>query len=186
MIAMTSNPDMLSEKPVGSQLLYDGKIVHLYLDTVELPNGRQAKREVIRHIGAVAIVPIDAAGQVILVRQFRHAAGRILLEIPAGTLNKDEDPDLAAMRELQEETGYKAEHLRRIGGLYTAPGYTSEYIHLYIATGLTESALDKDEDEFIEVERMPLQSALNLIRTGQIADGKSISGLLLAKDMMSV
>jgi len=183
---MTSKPDMLSEKPVDSQLIYDGKIVHLYQDTVELPNGRQAKREVVRHVGAVAIVPIDATGKVILVRQFRHAAGRVLLEIPAGTLNPNEDPTAAAMRELQEETGYKAENMRRIGGLFTAPGYTSEFIHLYLATNLSESPLDKDEDEFIELERMPLQNALNLIRTGQIADGKSISGLLLAKDILSV
>src|SRR5258708_18604116 len=108
MIVMTSQPDMLSEKPVKSELLYDGKIVHLYLDTVELPNGRQAKREVVKHIGAVANVPIDAAGKVILVRQFRPAAGRILLEIPAGTLNKDEDPDAWPVRALQQEKGYKA------------------------------------------------------------------------------
>src|SRR5260370_6136646 len=129
MITMTSQPDMLSEKPVKSELLYDGKIVHLYLDTVELPNGRQAKREVIKHIGAVAIVPIDAAGKVILVRQFRHAAGRILLEIPAGTLNKDEDPDVCAMRELQEETGYKAEHMRRIGGPQYPAGPSNQDNH---------------------------------------------------------
>lgn len=185
-MASNPNPDPLSEKSVSSQMLYDGKIVHLYLDIVELPNGKQAKREVVRHVGAVAMVPIDAAGNVILVRQFRHAAGRILLEVPAGTLNPGEDPDVCAARELQEETGFKPGHLRKLGGIYTAPGYTSEYIHLYLATDLVQSSLDKDEDEFIEVERMPLQQALNLIRTGQIADGKSISALLLAKDVMSI
>jgi ADP-ribose pyrophosphatase len=176
--------DSLTETLQSSEQIYDGKIVHLYVDTVKLPNGKSAKREIIRHVGAVALVPIDKDGNVILVRQFRHAAGKILLEIPAGTLNKGEDPDLCAARELQEETGYKPGRLQRIGGIYTAPGYTSEFIYLYLATDLIESTLNKDEDEFIETERMPLKNALKLIKSGEIADGKSVSGLLLAKDIL--
>src|SRR5438034_7235645 len=114
--------DKLSERLISSEQIYDGRIVHLYVDTVELPNGKTARREIVRHSGAVAIVPIDQDGRVIMVRQYRHAAGRILLEIPAGTLGKAEDPDLCAVRELQEETGYKPGHLQKIGGIFVAPG----------------------------------------------------------------
>src|SRR5262245_23822073 len=109
--------DKLTERLIGSELIYDGRIVHLYVDSVELPDGKTARREIVRHGGAVAIVPIDRDGRVILVRQYRHAAGRIMLEIPAGTLGKNEDPDLCAARELQEETGYKPGKLRKIGGI---------------------------------------------------------------------
>src|SRR2546421_610982 len=128
----------LIEKLVESKLIYNGRIVHLYVDTVELPNGKRAQREIVRHTGAVAIVPIDSDGNVVMVRQYRHAAGRVLLEIPAGTLNPGEDPDLCAGRELQEETGYKPGKLRRIGGIHLAPGYSTEFIHLYVATQLVE------------------------------------------------
>src|SRR5262249_22746058 len=160
----------LTEKPISSELIYDGRIVHLYVDTVQLPNGKTAKREVIRHIGAVALVPFDADGNIIMVRQYRHPLGRILLEIPAGILNPNEDPDVCAARELQEETGYKPGKLDRLGGIYLAPGYSSEYIHLYVATQLIESRLDMDEDEFLELVRLPMTEALNRIGTGEIAD----------------
>jgi ADP-ribose pyrophosphatase len=176
--------DALTEKPISSDLIYDGRVVHLYVDTVQLPNGKTAKREVIRHVGAVALVPIDSSGNIVMVRQYRHPLGRILLEIPAGTLNPNEDPDLCAVRELQEETGYKPGHLEKLGGIYLAPGYSSEFIHLYIATELSESRLNMDEDEFIEIVRLPLQEALKRIGTGEIADSKTISALLLAKDRL--
>ncbi len=176
--------DTLSEKLISSQLIYDGRVVHLYVDTVQLPNGKTAKRELIRHVGAVALIPFDADGNVVMVRQYRHPLGRILLEIPAGTLNPNEDPDVCAVRELQEETGYKPGHLERIGGIYLAPGYSSEYIHLYIATELSESRLAMDEDEFIEIVRLPLNEALKRIETGEIADSKTISALLLVKQRL--
>ena len=115
---------------------------------------------------------------VLLVRQFRAAAGKILLEIPAGTLNPGEVPLSCALRELQEETGFRADKLDPLGGIYTAPGYTTEFIHLFYATGLSESRLDQDADEFIEVERVPFTQALAMIDSGDIADGKSVSGLL--------
>ncbi len=179
------NPDKLTEKLVNSEMIYDGRIVHLYADTVQLPNGHTARREVVRHSGAVAIVPIDSKGNVILVRQYRHAAGRILLEIPAGTLNKGEAPDLCAAREMQEETGYKPGYLQRIGGIFVAPGYTSEFIHLYLATGLSASRLDMDADEFIEVEHLPFEEVVRRIKAGEIVDGKTVSGVLLARDILS-
>lgn len=176
--------DALSEKLISSELIYDGRVVHLYVDTVQLPNGKTAKRELIRHVGAVALIPFDADGNVVMVRQYRHPLGRILLEIPAGTLNPNEDPDVCAVRELQEETGYKPGRLEKIGGIYLAPGYSSEYIYLYIATELSDSRLAMDEDEFIEIVRLPLEEALKRIGTGEIADSKTISALLLAKERL--
>ncbi len=181
---MSPAPDQLTERLVSSEQIYDGRIVHLYIDTVQLPNGKVARREVVRHSGAVAIVPIDKNGNVILVRQYRHAAGRILLEVPAGTLHKDEDPDVCAVRELQEETGFKPGHLQKIGAMYTAPGYTSELIHLYLATDLSDSRLVMDEDEFIEVLHLPMQEVMNRIASGEIRDGKTLSAVLLARDIL--
>ena len=174
--------DKLTEKMVKSEQIYDGKIVHLYVDEVQLPNGKTAKRELVRHNGAVAIVPVHSDGRVTLVRQYRHAAGRVLLEIPAGTLNPTENPEVCAVRELQEETGYKPGKLEKLGGIFVAPGYTTEFIHLSMATDLSVSPLALDEDEFIEIETMSFEQALDLIRSGEIVDGKSISGLMLAKD----
>lgn len=176
-----ATPGKLTETIISSEVIYDGRIVHLYKETVRLPNGENATREVIKHAGAVAIVPIDANGNVVMVRQYRLPTRRVLLEIPAGTLNPGEDPLACAVRELQEETGYKPGHLERLGGIYTAPGYTSEFIHLFLATDLLESRLSPDADEFLELERFPFSEALRLIDTGEIADGKTISGLLLAQ-----
>jgi ADP-ribose pyrophosphatase len=176
---MTS--DSLEEKTLESKLIYDGRVVHLHLDTVQLPNGKTALREVVRHNGAVAVVPIDRDGNVILVQQYRHPAGRVLLEIPAGTLYVGEDPDICVERELQEETGYKPGKIIRLGGIFLAPGYSTEYIHLYLATDLVESRLDMDEDEFIEVERLPLAEIYQRIAHGEIADSKTICAMTLAR-----
>jgi len=185
-MACTSHPPLLvlegemnmEEITLRTTPVYDGRIVKLDLLDVRLPDGKEARREIIRHPGAVAIVAIDPAGNVLLVKQFRAAAGKILLEIPAGTLNPGEVPLSCALRELQEETGFRAEKLEPLGGIYTAPGYTTEFIHLFYATGLSESKLDQDADEFIEVERVSLAEALAMIDRGDIADGKSVSGLL--------
>jgi ADP-ribose pyrophosphatase len=174
-------PGELTENIISSELLYDGRIVHLYRETVRLPNGEVATREVVKHAGAVAIVPIDAEGNVLMVRQYRLPTRRTLLEIPAGTLEPEEAPLICAARELQEETGYKPGHLEQLGGIYTAPGYTSEFIHLFLATDLTESRLAPDADEFLQLVRLPFSETLRLINTGEIADGKTISGLLLAQ-----
>jgi ADP-ribose pyrophosphatase len=169
------------EKQLESTQLYDGRVVKLYVDVVELPNGKTAKREVIRHPGAVAIVPITAEGKIILIRQFRYAAGRAMLEIPAGTLEPGEDPDLCAERELQEEIGQSAKRLEKLGGIFLAPGYSSEYIHLYLAQDLYESRLEADEDEFITASEYTFEQALAFVTSGQIADAKTITSLYLAQ-----
>jgi len=178
--------DGLTETTLSSDLIYDGRVVHLYVETVRLPNGSTAKRDVIKHIGAVAIVAFDADGKMLLVRQYRQAARRILLEIPAGTLEPGEAPLACAIRELQEETGYKPGKIESLGGIFPAPGYTSEFIHLFLATDLTESRLALDEDEFIEVLHLSVADTLKLIASGEIADAKSISGILLAQQRASV
>jgi ADP-ribose diphosphatase len=168
----------MEEVTLKTTPIYEGRIVKLDLLDVRLPDGKEAKREIIRHPGAVAMVALDPQKKVLLVRQFRAAAGKTLLEIPAGTLNLNETPLACAQRELQEETGYRAENFEPLGGIYTAPGYTTEFIHLFYATGLSESRLAHDDDEFIEVERVTMSEALAMIDRGDIADGKSVAGLL--------
>jgi ADP-ribose pyrophosphatase len=170
----------LTEKLLTSEPAYLGKLINLYVDMVELPNGHQSEREIVRHPGAVAMVPIKEDGQVIMIRQYRHAARSVLLEIPAGTLDGDEDPRDAASRELQEEIGCKPGRLEPLGREFTAPGYTTEMIHLFLATGLETSHLEHDTDEFIEVVTLPLEEALRRVYAGEINDGKTMLGLLLA------
>lgn len=169
----------MQETIISTRSIYDGRIVKLDLHEVELPNGEHSQREVIRHSGAVAVVALDG-DNVLLVRQFRLPAAKVLLEIPAGTLEPGEDPLACAERELQEETGYKPGGLEAMGGFFVAPGYTSEFIHLFIATQLSESRLRGDADEFIETVRLSFSDALALIEKGEIVDGKTITGLLRA------
>jgi ADP-ribose pyrophosphatase len=170
----------LNEQILNSELVFDGHLVKLYVETIRLPDGQTAVREVVRHPGAVAMVPLLPDGAVVLVRQFRLPARQVLLEIPAGTLKPGEDPLVAASRELQEEIGYKPGRLERLNGEFTAPGYTSEFIHFFLATDLEESALDPDADEFVESVRLPLDDALRQVESGAIQDGKTIAALLLA------
>lgn len=175
----------VSEIVTHEERVYDGRVVHLAVLDVTLPNGETAKRELVRHPGAVAIVPLIGE-DVLLVRQFRLAASREMLEIPAGTLNVDEDPLACAERELQEETGYKPGVLEALGGIFVAPGYTTEFIHLYLARDLSESRLDMDDDEFIELVRMPLREAIEMLNTGEIIDGKSATALLMVARRLGV
>jgi ADP-ribose pyrophosphatase len=174
----------IEEKILSSEPIYDGKLVKLYRETVQLPNGNRAEREIVRHPGAVAMVPILPTGEVLLVRQYRTAAQRVLLEIPAGTLEPGEDPRIAAARELQEETGYKPGKLVRLGAEFTAPGYTTEIIYLFVATELESARLDADDDEFIEVVRLPFEEALRQVIAGEIPDGKTQVALLLTAEML--
>ncbi len=170
--------DISPEIPLSETPIYSGRVVNLVVADVQLQNGMTSKRELVRHPGAVAIVAIDANDHVLLVRQYRFAAQQVMTEIPAGTLNPGEDPAFCAERELQEETGYKAGELISLGGLFVAPGYTTEFIHLFLARDLSESRLAMDDDEFIDVQRVPFNDALAMIDHGQIIDGKSIVGLL--------
>lgn len=168
----------MQETIISTEELYKGRVVNLLIHKVLLPDGTESKREIVRHPGAVAIVAFDSQQMVLLVRQFRLAAGQIMHEIPAGTLNQDEEPQACAIRELQEETGYKPAVIEPLGGFFVAPGYTTEFIHLFLARELTESHLEGDADEFIEVERMPFSEALAMIERGDIIDSKTILGLL--------
>lgn len=176
----------MDETILYTQRLYNGRIINLDLLEVRLPDGNHSKREVITHPGAAAIVAVDADGKILLVRQFRIAAGKVLREIPAGTLNPDEPPARCAERELQEETGYKPGQLDELTGFFPAPGYTTEFIHVYLATQLVESRLKADSDEFIEVDRVTLPEAIDMIARGDIVDGKTIIGLMLAARRLDV
>jgi ADP-ribose pyrophosphatase len=176
---LTTMSDHLNEKSIQNELLYDGRVVHLYRETVELPDGTTATREVVRHIGAVAILPFDADGKLIMVRQFRLPARQALLEIPAGTLEPDEAPEACAIRECQEEIGYKPGHIQRIGSVFLAPGYSTEHLHFFVARDLIESRLAHDADEFLEVERYSLDEVQGMIASGAICDAKTLSGLMI-------
>src|SRR5262249_53704279 len=139
------------ETVIGSQSIYEGRIVHLRVDTVRLPNGKESKREIVAHRGAVCIVPVRDDGKILLVQQFRLAAGKTLLEIPAGTLEEGEGPALCAERELEEETGYRAAKLVPLFQAYLAPGYSTELIYAFLATGLTPTQAHTDADENLEL-----------------------------------
>ena len=160
----------LYEKPVSSNRLFEGKIINLRQDEVILPNGRTATREVVEHPGAVAVVPITKTGQVVLVRQFRHPVGRIILEVPAGKLDRNEKPEDCALRELAEETGFVANKLRKLTSMYTTPGFSNEVIHLYLAEDLVESDQRPDEDEFIKTEQYSPEQIRQMIKSGEICD----------------
>ena len=173
---------------MSSELLHRGRYLEFRVDTLERADGRRARRDLAVHPGAVAIVAIDPEGRVLLVRQYRHPAGRVLLEIPAGTLDRDpasgaiEDPDEAARRELEEETGYRAGRLERLTDFWTAPGFATERMFLYFATDLVPAGpgrLDPDEDEVLELVRLPWRAALAAAERGEIADAKSLVGIFM-------
>jgi len=157
--------------------IYTGRVVTLNIETVTLPNGIKVDLEVVRHPGAAAVVPLKDDGTVIMIRQFRHAAGGFIYEIPAGKLDPGEDPTACAARELEEEVGYRAGRFDLLSSIFTAPGFTDEVIHIYKATGLTTGRQQLDRDEVIEVIEMPLLEAIKMIETGAIRDAKSIVGL---------
>ena len=164
----------LFEKKIESKQIYDGVVVKLYKDLVELPNGQTSVREIVRHNGAVAVLPITDEGDVLCVRQYRYAFDRVTLEIPAGKLDtKDEDHVSAALRELREETGAACEKLVYIGDVHPSVAIFDEVIHLYYATGLTFGETDPDDDEFLEPERVPLIKLKQMVLDGEIKDAKT-------------
>lgn len=165
-------------KRVSSKTVFEGRVFNIEVHEIEMGNGVRTVREVLHHPGAVCMVPVTAGGSLLMVTQYRLAAGRRLLELPAGTLEKGEAPAECAGRELQEEVGQAADSIEPMGGFFVAPGYTSEYIHLFIATGLRASVLEGDEDEDIEVEEVPLAQALEYIADGTVCDAKSVIGIL--------
>ena len=169
---------MTGYQTLSSKHVYSGHNISLRVDSVMLPSGRETVREVIEHNGAVVILALDEKDNVLLVRQFRHATNKELLELPAGGIDPGETPEETARREMQEETGYAPGKLERLGGFYSAPGYANEYLYLFLATELMPARLIADDTEEIKLVRMPLKEAVELIRTGDIEDAKSIAGLL--------
>lgn len=165
--------------------VFEGKIVRLYVDRVRMPNGMEAEREVIRHWGAVGMVPLDKFGNVFLVRQYRHATGEDLLEIPAGKLLPGEDPLECAKRELMEEIGHSAAEWLKLAVFYTSPGFSDEVLHLYLGRSLKEGMAAPEEDEFLEVIQMPLSESLVMVARSEIRDSKTIAGLSLTNLFMT-
>lgn len=176
----------LIEKTVKSELIFDGVVVHLYRDIVSLPNGGQSVREIIKHVGAVCVVPITDEGEVLLEKQYRYAVDEVLTEIPAGKLDSaDEDPVEAALRELKEETGAVPAELYDMGIFYGSPAIMGEKIHMYMAKGLTFGDRHLDDDEFLDVFRMPLDEAVREVLAGNMPDGKTQAAILRAAAMLA-
>ena len=169
---------MSAEETLSSQLIYDGQIVRLRVDTVRMPGGREATREIVEHGDCVAVVAIDAEDNILLVDQYRKPLEKSLLEIPAGGIEPGEDAADAVRREMREETGYLPQKVERLGGFYAAPGYCTEYLHLYLATDLVPSSLIAEDTEGISLVRLPVSQIISLIDSGRICDGKSVAGLL--------
>ncbi|MDY3925130.1 MAG: NUDIX hydrolase [Eubacteriales bacterium] len=162
-----------------STLLYDGKVLHVYKDIINLPNGKTGMREYCRHGGAVAVVPLTREGKVVCVRQYRYALGRVTLEIPAGKLDHPgEDHTEAALRELHEETGYRTPALTPIGELATSPAILTEIIYMYLAENLEPGETDPDDDEFLELVEIPLEELVGMILAGEIQDSKTQAAVL--------
>ncbi|WML45190.1 NUDIX hydrolase [Neobacillus sp. PS3-40] len=166
----------LEEKTIRSEKLFSGKVISLYLEDVELPNGKEAKREIIKHPGAVAILAITDENKIVMVEQFRKALDRTIVEIPAGKLEKGEEPAACARRELEEETGYECGSLELLNSFYTSPGFSDEIVHVYIARGLVkkENSAPLDEDEFIDLEELTLEEAIRYIKDQKIFDAKTV------------
>jgi len=168
------------ERVVDSQHVYRGRAIHMRVDSVVKPNGKKTTREVVEHVDCVVILPIDSKGNVLLVRQFRHAVGKELLELPAGSIDPGETPEQAAVRELREETGYKPGKLERLGGFYAAPGYCTEYLHFFRATQFEKSPLTAEDTDEIEVVPISPADVPGLVASGQICDAKTIAGFRIA------
>ena len=173
------NEDLM-EKKLSSESVFDGKLLHVRRDTVLLPNGHETTREWVAHPGASAVLPVTEDGNVVLVRQYRYPVERVTLEIPAGKLDvPGEDPLECAKRELKEETGYTAERYTKLFSLATTVGFSNEWIHIYLAKGLAAGENCPDEDEFLNVVRMPLATAIEKIYDNTIIDGKTVTALLM-------
>jgi ADP-ribose pyrophosphatase len=163
-----------------SETIYPGRAFTIRRDRVRLPDGRESNLDIVDHIGSVIILPLDEKGNLLFVRQYRHAAGLDLLELPAGTLDEAEAPEACAHREVREETGMAAGKMDHLGGFFLAPGYSTEYMHVYLATDLRHDPLEADADEFLSVETIPIPAALEMAVNGQIPDAKSLAALFLA------
>lgn len=176
----------LSEKRIDGELKYSGVIVDVMLDRAELCNGSVVRREVVVHPGGVTVLPVDDEGFCYCVRQFRYPFGKLMLEAPAGKLEKGEDPLECAIRELGEETGFTADKMTYLGPCCTSPGFSTEVLHIYLATGLHSGSSHPDEDEFLSVEKHHINELFDLVMNGTIDDGKTIIAVLKAKQILNL
>ena len=173
----TLHDPALDEELISSRPAFEGKLLHVHVDTVKLPNGRITTREMADHQGAVAVVPVLPDGSVIFVKQFRYPMGTVMYEIPAGKIDPGEEPDHCVVRELSEETGYEADQWEYLAPIATTPGFTNEVIHLYAAYGLHSHEQHTDPDEFIAVEAVPRDRLLGMIEDGSLFDAKTLAAL---------
>lgn len=167
-----------------TETLLKGRAFAIRRDTLKTPDGRETKFDIIEHGGSVIVVPIDADGNLLFVRQYRHAAGMDLLELPAGTLEEGEDPAVCAAREIREETGFAADKIEKIGDFFLAPGYSTEFMHVYLARELRHDPLEADADEFLSVEKLSFAEAVQMAERGGMPDAKSLAALLLVKSYL--
>ena len=172
---------MRNAERLGEKEIYRGRVLRLSVETIRLPGGGVCELELIRHPGAAAVVPVDAEGRVLLVRQYRHATGGWILEVPAGKLDHGESPETCAAREVEEETGTRTGALIYLGWIWTTPGFTDEKIWLFLARDVTAGTQDLQPDESLTVERVPIAQAIEMARKGEIADAKSVCALLRAE-----
>lgn len=171
----------LWEKEIESKKVFQGRLINVRVDTVEMPDGKRSTREIVEHPGAVAIVAVTQDQELVLVRQFRKATGEIVLELPAGVPQKGERGEDAARRELEEETGYYAKKIKKVWEGYASPGYSNEVIQYYLAEDMNKMKQKTDEDEFVEVDLIDLETCVDLLKEGKIKDNKTIIGILLAE-----
>lgn len=165
---------------IKSEDLFKGRAFSIRRDTLKTPDGRETRLDIVEHHGSVVLLPLDETGNLLFVRQYRHAAAADLLELPAGTLNEGEPPEECAAREIREETGFAARKLEKLGQFYLAPGYSTELMVVFLATGLSPDPLQADEDEFLQVEKIPVERAVRMAERGEVPDAKSLAALLLA------
>jgi ADP-ribose pyrophosphatase len=166
---------------IRSEVLLQGRAFNVKRDTLKTPDGRETKLDIVDHCGSVVLLPLDGEGNLLFVRQFRHAVGGDLLELPAGTRNAHEPYEQCAAREIREETGMEAGSLLKIGEFYPVPGYSTEFMAVFLATDLKENPLQADEDEFLQLEKIHLKKAVEMAEHGEIQDAKSLAALLLAR-----
>jgi ADP-ribose pyrophosphatase len=171
---------------IKSEPLLQGRVFKIRRDFVKTPDGRETKFDIVEHGGSVVIIPLDHEGNLLFVRQYRHAAGTDLLELPAGTRDHDEPFEQCAAREIREETGMEAGSLKKVGEFYLAPGYSTEFMGVFLATDLKHNPLQADEDEFLSVERIPVKEVMAMVERGEIPDAKSLAALLLAKPFLNL
>jgi len=175
----------LYEEKISSRQIFNGEILGLLFDKVRLPNGKTASREKITHPGAVGVVPVTDENEILLVRQYRYSVNDTTIEIPAGKLDRDELPESCAKRELAEEVGAIDGKLRLLSSFYTTPGFCDEVLHLFIATGFKISNNSPDEDEFLDIIKIKIETALLWFKEGKIKDSKTIIGILMARDLLN-